>query len=209
VSTQVSRPKTTTLVEWGVAVRAHPGESECGDRHVVRAFPDGVLLAVVDGLGHGQKAAAAARVAATVLEEHAGEAPRILVERCHEALAGSRGVVMSLASMDRTGSLSWLGVGNVEAVLVRPADGHARREERLLLRGGVVGFQLPALRAASLRVGPGDVLGLATDGVRSAFATSLAQDRAPQQLADEVLAEHGQTSDDALVLVARFVGAQP
>ena len=40
-------------IEWGVATRALPGQAESGDRHLVQRFPDGVLAAVVDGLGHG------------------------------------------------------------------------------------------------------------------------------------------------------------
>lgn len=190
-------------LDWGVAVRARQGERECGDRHVVRASPEGVLLAVVDGLGHGREAAAAAGLAAAALEEHAGEALASLIERCHEALAGSRGVVMSLAYVDRTSRLMWLGIGNVEGVLVRSAG---RPEEHLLLRGGVVGFQLPALRPAALSLERGDILALATDGVRSGFAAGLRVAKPPQQLAERVLAEHGRGSDDALVLVARFEG---
>lgn len=206
MTTQVSGATPTILLDWGVAVRARRGETECGDRHVVRASPEGVLLAVVDGLGHGREAAAAAGLAAAALEEHAGEALASLIERCHEALAGSRGVVMSLACVDRTSRLMWLGIGNVEGVLVRSAGAAGRPEEHLLLRGGVVGFQLPALRPAALSLERGDILALATDGVRSGFAAGLRVAKPPQQLAERVLAEHGRGSDDALVLVARFEG---
>lgn len=207
MSTQVARAKSAALLDWGVAVRARAGESECGDGHVVRSFPAGMLLAAIDGLGHGREAAAAAGHAARILEEHGDEELAALVERCHRALSGGRGAVMSLARLDTSGGLSWLGVGNVEGVLVRAGDGRFRREAQLLLRGGVVGLQLPALRPASLRVRRGDVLALATDGVRPGFARLLSAPRPPQELAEQVLGEHGKTSDDALVLVARVAGA--
>src|SRR6266542_1380546 len=86
-------------IEWGVAARALAGQSESGDLHLVQPFPYGVLIAVVDGLGHGEEAAAAARAAAAVLKVHPEEAPVALVERCHQELLSTRGVVMSLASL--------------------------------------------------------------------------------------------------------------
>jgi hypothetical protein len=191
-----------------MAVRARAGERDCGDRHVVCPSKDGVLLAVVDGLGHGPDAAAAAGLAVEVLEEHRGEALSTLVERCHEALVNTRGVVMSLARVDRTSTLTWLGVGNVEAVLVRPGERGASREQQLLLRAGVVGFQLPSFRPAHVPLRRGDLLGLASDGVRSGFGRCLAGTKSPQRLAETVLTEYGRTNDDALVVVARFRGAE-
>jgi len=34
-----------------------PGQAVSGDMHLVRPFEDGVLVALVDGLGHGEEAA--------------------------------------------------------------------------------------------------------------------------------------------------------
>jgi hypothetical protein len=200
----------SALVDWALAERPRPGGAESGDRHVVQPFASGVLLAVVDGLGHGEPAAAAARLAAAILAEHAAEPLSQLVERCHAALARTRGVVMSLASvssLDHT--LSWLGVGNVEAVLRRRDPTARPAEEQLLLRPGVVGQKLPVLPPALLRVEPGDTLLLATDGIRSGFTGALTRGRSPQELADDILARHGRDDDDALVLVARLLGAAP
>src|SRR5256885_9190382 len=61
------------LIEWGVASLALPGEAESGDRHLVKPVGTGVLVAVVDGLGHGAEAAAAAQAAVAALERHATE----------------------------------------------------------------------------------------------------------------------------------------
>ena len=52
----------------------------------------------------------------------------------------------------------------------------------------------------------GDLLVVATDGVRSDFADDL-RPGAPQVVADQVLARFGKTSDDALVLAARLGSA--
>jgi len=43
-----------------------------------------------------------------------------LVQKCHEALRPTRGVVLSLALIDfQLGTLTWLGIGNVQGVLIR------------------------------------------------------------------------------------------
>src|SRR5260370_4934984 len=92
---------TPALIEWGVATLALPGEAQSGDLHFVKPVGTGVLVAVVDGLGHGAEAATAAQAAVAALERHATESPVPLIERCHRALQGTRGVVMSVAGLGR------------------------------------------------------------------------------------------------------------
>src|SRR5216684_973838 len=55
------------LIEWGVATLALPGEAQSGDRHLVKPVGSSVLVAVVDGLGHGAEAATAAQGGAVAL----------------------------------------------------------------------------------------------------------------------------------------------
>ena len=198
------------LIDWGVATLALAGEAESGDLHLVKPVGRGVLVAAVDGLGHGADAAAAARAAVTALDRHADEFLIPVVRKCHEALIGTRGVVLSLAYLDGAKrTLTWLGIGNVEGVLLH-ADARARRARgSLVTRGGIVGSELPPLRADVQPVAPGDLLIFATDGIRGGFAEGLPTDATPQQLADHILARHGKGTDDALVLVARYAGGGP
>lgn len=196
------------VVEWGSAERAL--EQECGDVRVVAGFPGGALVAVIDGLGHGPEAALAARAAAEVLERHPGQPVTELVELCHEALRKTRGAVMTLASFDaRRSSMTWTSVGNVDALLVRADRAAQRAREAISPRGGVVGYQLPQLRASSLPVSYGDTLVLVSDGIRSNFAGDVPVYETPQQMAESILARHARDSDDAMVLVARYRGAEP
>ncbi|MGH9406735.1 MAG: SpoIIE family protein phosphatase [Terriglobia bacterium] len=194
----------TKLLEYGVAARTHPDESKSGDSYLVSPFRRGVLVAVLDGLGHGVEAAEAARIALDTLAEHASESPISLVRRCHANLPGTRGVVMSLASFDSAeDTVMWLGVGNVEGWLMRGAGKAAPNRESLLLRGGVVGGQLPELRASVLPVSRGDTLVFATDGVTIDFADGL-HGETPQSSADLIMDAYRKGNDDALVLVARY-----
>src|SRR5258706_15575434 len=106
------------VVEWSVASRPFPGQRVSGDLGVVIPWSDGVLLAVIDGLGHGEEATVAARLAVTVLEQYAGEPVIMLVQRCHRALLHTRGAVMTVVALN-TGNdtLTALGIGNVETVV--------------------------------------------------------------------------------------------
>ena len=63
-------PQKSGLVEWGVAARPIAGEAVSGDLHLVKPFDHGVLLAAVDGVGHGDEATSAARAAVGILEGH-------------------------------------------------------------------------------------------------------------------------------------------
>ena len=197
----------SSAIEWGVASRALPGQPASGDISVVKAFSDGVLIAALDGLGHGEEAATAAAVAAATLEAHAAEPLMTLVQRCHEALRATRGVAMSVASLNvARGLVTWLGVGNVEGVLLRRGSVRAEAEMPLLLRAGVVGFQLPALDVEILSISAGDTLIFVTDGIQSDYARGLARGFPPQKAAEKILARYGKATDDALVLVARYQG---
>lgn len=194
------------VVTWGWAGFALEGTS--GDLHVVVEFPGGALVALLDGLGHGPEAAAASEAARVVLHEHAQDDVLGLIHRCHEALRKTRGAVMSLASFSlRDCTMTWAGVGNVEGTLLRVrAGGPAACHQALTSRGGVIGFQLPPLRADTVVVEPGDTVVFTTDGIESRFSAEVFADEIPKVMAESILNRFLKQTDDAHVLVARYVG---
>ncbi len=197
-------------IDWGVAHRPLEATGESGDACVFAPFPNGCLVAVLDGVGHGAEAAAAVRIAAGVLRSNPHEPPMRLLLRCDAALRATRGAALSIASFDTSdATMTWLGVGNVEAVLHRAHRGAWPRSVALLLRGGVVGHRLPPLACAVLPVSVGDTLILATDGVDPGFTTTLPAGEPPLLAAERILSRHGKKTDDALVVVARCKEPQP
>jgi len=151
--------ETLIDLEWP---RGPPRAKPCsGDLYLIKRLDDGVLLAVVDGVGHGDEAIAAALTAIIVMERHA-DAPLItLVQRCHKALATKRGAVMTVARLNaRENTLTWLAVGNVEGHLFRAEFEPEHPFESVLLRNGLVGGQLPALQTSVLRLAPEDLADL-------------------------------------------------
>lgn len=195
------------LVDWSIASRPITGQAVSGDLHLVKPTEQGVLLAVVDGVGHGDEATAAAQSAVAILESHANEPVVSLFRRCHEALMESRGVVMTLASVNAlANTITWLGVGNVEGRVIRSDRSATVSVESVLLRGGMVGYQLPVLQANVIPVSAGDLLIFATDGIRGTFADNLLTNETPEHLAGHILERYFKGTDDALVLVARYLG---
>ena len=200
-------PAAEPVVAWGYASRALEGDCS-GDVHVVAPFDRGALVAVFDGLGHGEEAAQAATAGAAVLQADPSAPVGELVLRCHDALRGTRGAVLTVVSIDAVrGELEWCGVGNVEGMLVRGQRGLP--SEAVPTRGGVVGYRLPPLKVSSVPITPGDILLLASDGLRSGFWAALERDAEPQQMADALFARYAKTTDDALVLAVRYLGAPP
>lgn len=197
-------------VEWSVATRCRRGEATSGDLAVVTLLPEGALVAGIDGLGHGDEAARAARTAADVLTEGPSQDLVLLVQRCHAALKGTRGAAISLAFVSPSESgMTWLGVGNVEGRVLSADPSATRPKGWLALGSGIPGHELPSVRAATLDVRPGDVLVLATDGIEASFADSLDISGSTKAISERILANHWKPSDDALVVAVRYLGVRP
>lgn len=196
------------VLESASAMFTLPGQAECGDRQGVMPTPNGALATVIDGIGHGPEAAdAAERALDSVRQAQHGESLVEMLKRCHTALSGSRGAVMNVASFDaREGTLTWLGIGNVEGRLLlrNTQSGYVR--QNLLLRSGVVGQRLPSLRVAVSRVQRGDVMIFATDGVDPEFAEHLRIDSPVSEIANGIISRYCKKTDDALALVVRYLG---
>src|SRR5258708_35838004 len=192
-------------IQWGAAAAPLPGETESGDRYVVQPFALGVLVGVVDAVGHGRRAAKIAAQAIDALGQHAQDSVAALVARWHGLLRQSCGASMSVASLDwRSHQMSWLGIGNVAGVLVPHAFLVESRIKHLLVRGGVVGGDLPDLVPTMIKLAPRDTLIMATDGIRERFADALPDRLAPQPLAEHIFSRYAKSTDDALVLVVRY-----
>jgi len=186
-------------VEWAVAEKPRTGESESGDRHLVEQRGDRLLAGVIDGLGHGSAAGEVAERALAAIAKAPEWRLEDLFGRCHEALRGSRGAVMSLALLDLAqATVTWAGIGNVEGLLMAPAGAG---KDSLTARSGVVGYEMPALRPITLPLPAGSSLVLATDGIKPGFEARLRLGERAERAATRILANHSHSDDDALVLV--------
>jgi len=187
----------------GCAGAPYEGEARSGDLAVFAPTATGALACLIDGLGHGPDAADAAEACGEIVRAHADWDAQELLEACHQALIDTRGVVMTVAWFDlERETLSWAGVGNVDARLVR--SGPELREEVALVFGGVLGYRMPRVRPATMPLARGDLLVMITDGIDGAISPGLAGGGAAQTMADRIFEQHAKGGDDALVVVVRY-----
>jgi serine phosphatase RsbU (regulator of sigma subunit) len=184
-----------------VAARPYPGETVSGDAWQIDWHESVCRIALIDGLGHGSQAAAAALAAVAALAAEPALDPVDAVHRCHDALAGTRGAALLVASVDVSrGQLIVAGAGNVEARLFQDSGA-----KHLMTDRGIVGSALPRVRPVEMTLAPKWLLLLYTDGIKRRFDPQPLLEAAAggDGLAQAVLAGWARATDDATVLVAQ------
>ena len=180
-------------------------EPVSGDHAVFVRDPEGhLVLAVVDGIGHGPLAQDASSAAVATFLAHQGMSPLLILEACDAALRGTRGAVMAVARIDEeSGAVEHGGAGNVTS---RVEDfGRTRTLATTATTLGRRGLsRRPVAETAALA--PAEALIVFTDGLTS--RASLADHghllrEHPIVIAEWLMTAFGRGTDDALVLVAR------
>jgi anti-sigma regulatory factor (Ser/Thr protein kinase) len=173
------------------------GESECGDGWALAQHHDCATLMVIDGLGHGAFAAAAAECAQRTFADNATESPRGLLERAHRALGSTRGAAGAVARVGT--SLSYAGVGNISGSLVG-----AEKSQGLISHNGTLGVTMPRLQQFEYERTPDSFLVMHSDGISARWNlhkdASLRQ-RHPAIIAAVLYRDHARARDDATVVV--------
>ena len=190
--------------EIGIYGRPHRDEVRSGDHAGAWRDEDRLLLAVCDGLGHGDPARSAAGEAMRTVAAHRGSSPMAILDAAHAALGPTRGAVMAVLAL-RQGetSLDLASVGNVTAELVQP-----RASRRFAGSSFVLGSPQRTWRAqaAQVAVAPEETVVLFTDGIASRASIEddlmLLRDH-PVVIAHQLVERFGREDDDVLVLVAR------
>ncbi|MGP4047673.1 SpoIIE family protein phosphatase [Streptomyces sp. 2A115] len=184
------------------------GDGESGDAWAVAEPGSRTAALVVDGLGHGPGAAAAARAAITTFEGTAVTDLDRLVRHAHEAMRATRGGVLGACLLDPgRGEFAYAAVGNITGRVLTGG-----RSIHLLDRPGTLGTQLslPTVRLQHGPWEPGSTLILVSDGIRSAWSLEdhpRLPDHHPSIIAAVLHREYGRSTDDATVLVVRQVTA--
>lgn len=184
-----------------VCVPLH-GEQECGDDWIVDFGPSRIVALLVDGLGHGPGAAAAALVATNAFPGMLSETPERMLAQMHVALHHTRGAALSVTAVERSRRTArFCGVGNVDGRIL--TSDSARQQ---LPQSGIVGHTMPRLQAADADWPAGARLVMHSDGISSrwradAYPGLLA--RHPALLAGVLFRDFARHHDDATVLVVR------
>lgn len=189
-------------IEHCVLSRSFPGETANGDGCLIKHSASHVLIAVVDGVGHGELAEEASQRALDCIDGHFDKPFMDIFTRLHDLLKETRGAVVTLVRLDKDQrTLEHAGVGNVE---VRT---HPREKSGLMNQPGTLGFGRFKQPRVSKTVWPvGTTLLLHTDGISQKWSL----DRFPDLLSCSVstiahylMRNFRLQTDDATILVLR------
>jgi anti-sigma regulatory factor (Ser/Thr protein kinase) len=149
-------------LELGIASAPKPGEDVSGDGWRLRSATDLDALLVVDGLGHGPEAAAAARAAIESFETAAGTELEGWIRAMHGAIASTRGAAVGIAVLDPGKERGcFAGIGNIAATVAHPEG----RRQSLMSHHGIVGHKLSSIRTIPFAFGRDSLLILHSDGL--------------------------------------------
>lgn len=184
------------------ASRPCPGHQDNGDGFRFRERAEDTLLVLVDGVGHGQTAAAITAEALDEVDRY--EAPELppLLARLDRRLDRSRGAAVSLIRMaHRTASIEYIGVGNVAGYLWTPEG-----MRTLVNQNGTVGRLRHVPEASRYETLDQQLLLLHSDGISSRVVRGLMKewDGRLERMADLAL-DRANPYDDATFVVARIV----
>jgi len=189
--------------EVAILGRPHPGEHVSGDQATFVREGATVTFAVVDGLGHGPLARAAADRAIETIRGCAATELTAIIARCDAALPGTRGAVLALGRVG-PGEMQHVGVGNVVTRVERRTGSRSFTGSAFVL-GGTRGSSRPVqLERAPLE--PRDVVIAFTDGLttRASLGDGVGiAHEPPLVIATWLLTRFARDNDDALVLVVK------
>jgi hypothetical protein len=175
------------------------GETVSGDGYSLAAGPAGVLLVVIDALGHGPLAAEVLAMAVTILKVARPGAIDGLFQVLDERLSGTRGAVAAIALISpKTHQLTWAAIGDVQGTI---ASGLLRTT--LVATPGILGYRSRQAMPRTVPFNAGDVLCMATDGVFPSYAAEIEPLVGLTTIARRVGALM-KSDDDSLAVVARL-----
>lgn len=194
-------PRPAHEVEVGGACLATGGETISGDAWDYARSRGKVRLIVADGLGHGPRAAEAARAAVECFAEHVSTPLDDAMGRIHAALRSTRGAAVALVEIDEAADvIHFLSVGNVSGQIL------GDRDRALVCTPGTVGHAMRTMRVTDYPFHAGDALLLHTDGVKGSIHLTDYPGlgtKDPALVAGVLVSERARGTDDATVVVAR------
>jgi anti-sigma regulatory factor (Ser/Thr protein kinase) len=199
-----AKPPTEALLVGALAVPMR-GEPVCGDDWAVCAGRGRLTALVVDGLGHGADAAAAAHAAVEVVHAHPQLGAAALMEQIHNALRPTRGAAAAVAVLNAAmGVCTYCGVGNISATL--HAGGKARS---MVSHNGILGHQVRKMVEFTYPLQDHALCILHSDGLSARWSLErypgLAS-RHPALVAAVLYRDFRRVRDDATVLALRHAG---
>ena len=175
------------------------GEHVNGDAVLAKRNEGQLLLAVIDGLGHGPAAAKASQAAIAYLQTDPLDQPlSSIMQAVHQQLRETRGAAGTLCLLRGT-SFEGCAVGNVQFSCINATV-------PMVLSSGVLGQRMPKLRVCTAELRRGARFALFSDGISSKFRLDESRQLTPQQACQMAMERHRKKEDDATILIVDLEG---
>lgn len=195
-------PKRSPVLTGSVCA-PHPGESACGDGFVIVHGSPVTSVLLVDGLGHGPRAAEAAEAAMASFRTHPGDSPAYALERMQALLRPTRGAAVAVARLDRgTRVARFSGIGNIAGVVL----GETETGRHVVSDHGIVGQTSRPPREYDYPLPPRFAVVLHSDGIAARWKLEAypgLMQRHPMLVAGVLFRDFRRPNDDATVVVLR------
>lgn len=198
------RPVAERIAQVGAVSVPKREEEVCGDGVAVLRNGSMVSAMVVDGLGHGVMANAAAQEARRhFLSAGLMRSPAAALQKVHAGLRATRGAAVGIVTVDMAaGQALFAGIGNIAGLAA--AEGNIRR---FVSMNGIAGHTAGSLREFVYPCdGSGLVILLHSDGVSANWSLDRypgLSARHPSLIAAVLLRDFGRGRDDATVLAIK------
>jgi negative regulator of sigma-B (phosphoserine phosphatase) len=171
------------------------GEKENGDAVLVRSDePDRLMLAVVDGLGHGAAAAQASRKATARLAALSWDLTMLdVMVSLHQELSGTIAASATVCLI-RGRMLEACAVGNVQLAC-------SGSDVPLVPSAGVLGRRVSKFNIGRAELRSRSWLALFSDGISRRLSLAAARNLTPEAACKAFVARFRQRDDDATILV--------
>ncbi len=197
-------PRQHSREVWGGFSRPLMRSDANGDAYVIRQQENRLLVAIIDGLGHGLAAREAAREAKAAIERHEYSPVENILRATHEELKMTRGAVAGIAALDRqAGTIEYVGIGNTDCRVISAAG-----QTRFISLNGTLGSRLDRVRVFKEQLPKVATLVMSTDGISERWDLEYYPELLglhPQLLCAVILRDYGRPADDATIICGRLV----
>jgi anti-sigma regulatory factor (Ser/Thr protein kinase) len=194
-------PPSSRFEAGGLSV-AQAGEDFCGDAWTIRHDRDGIVLLVVDGLGHGVHAFEAATAVLQAFRARTYPGNTEALQAMHAAVRHTRGAAAAIADVRQDATvLRYAGLGNISMTVV--TDGAARHG---VSHNGTLGHDVRVIREYTYPWVRGATIVMHSDGLKSHWnldAYPGLRRCHPTTIAAVIYRDHNRGRDDVTIVVAR------
>jgi len=203
-----ARPQLTPF-RWAVSSRPAPFENVSGDSWRIASTAGRLSIEIVDGLGHGPDAAAAAAEATSVFDSGPFRELPLILEHSHARMRGTRGGALAVAHIDLSAStLRYGGVGNIVGHLCAVGEENGRG---LCSHNGTVGLQVRKIQEFSYDCPQEGLLIMHSDGLQTRWSFAAypgLSHRHPATIAAVLARDFTRGKDDVTLAVVRFSASE-